>query len=116
MLNVHLYFVKWLGCRIVDAGIAVEPPIATFSRAIMDRKPHPNVWLAFAVASRQADWVAATDLDFASFRGGTKNEYVCSIYDVGRLSVRVRLSGVKLKDDWHPTLCNRFVIFGLRAT
>ena len=113
MRNVHLFFVKWLGCEIVESCIPSQPPIETLSEAIMDGKPHPNIWLAFGVAQRNADWVGASVVDAASFNGGVKHDYLCRIYGVGTLSVRVRLSGIKLRDDWHPSLGNRFVITDL---
>ena len=118
MLNVHLFFVKWLGCEIVESCIPIDPPIETFSRAIMNGKPHPNVWLAFGVMPRGKDWVGATDLDKHSFNSAVGYDYLCRLYDVGLLSVRVRLSSpsLKLKDDWHPTFTNRFVIADLGAT
>lgn len=113
MLNVHLFFVKWLGCQIVETSIPIEPRIETLSRAIMNGKSHPNIWLAFGVMQRGEDWVGASTVDVHSFNGGARYDYVCRFYDVGALSVRVRLSGAKLKDDWHPTFTNRFVIADL---
>ena len=115
MRNVHLFFVKWLGCEIVESCIPIQPPIETLSEAIMDGKPHPNIWLAFGVAQRNADWVGASVIDAKSFSGGAKHDYLCRIYEVGMLSVRVRLSGIKLKDDWHPSLSNRFLITDLEG-
>ncbi|TDX64827.1 hypothetical protein EDE12_104117 [Methylosinus sp. sav-2] len=113
MLNVHLFFVKWLGCEIVESSIPIAPSIETLSQAIMSGRPHPNVWLAFGVAQRGKDWVGASVVDAASFNGGTGYDYLCRLYEVGALSVRVRLSSLKLKDDWHPTFTNRFVIANL---
>jgi hypothetical protein len=115
MRNVHLFFVKWLGCEIVESRIPIQPPIETLSEAIMDGIPHPNIWLAFGVAQRDADWVGASVVDAASFDGGANHDYLCRIYEVGTLSVRVRLSGIKLKDDWHPSLSNRFLITDLEG-
>jgi hypothetical protein len=113
MLNVHLFFVKWLGCQIIESGIPIEPPIETFSRAIMGGKPHLNIWLAFGVVPHSDDWVGASNLDCASFSSGESYDYLCRFYEVGELSVRVRFSSAKLKDDWHPDLCNRFVVADL---
>jgi hypothetical protein len=115
MRNVHLFFVKWLGCEIVESSIPIQPPIETLSQAIMDRKPHPNLWLAFGVAERKADWVGASNVGASSFNSGTKYDYLCRFYEVGALSVRVRLSSIKLKDDWHPSLSNRFLIADLNG-
>jgi hypothetical protein len=115
MRNVHLFFVKWLGCAIVESCIPIQPPIETLSEAIMDGKPHSNIWLAFGVAQGDSDWVGASVIDAASFNGRAKHDYLCRIYQVGMLSVRVRLSGIKLKDDWHPCLGNRFLITDLEG-
>jgi hypothetical protein len=113
MIKVHLFFVKWLGCQIVESAIPITPPIDTYSRAIMGGKPHPEFWLAFGIAPRQNDWVGASNLDCASLAGGPAYDYLCRFYDVGPLSVRVRLSSVKLKDDWHPTHGNRLILADL---
>jgi hypothetical protein len=48
MRNVHLFFAKWLGCEIVESNIPVSPGIDTIAQAIIQGKPHPNIWLAFA--------------------------------------------------------------------
>ncbi|WP_316184790.1 hypothetical protein [Bradyrhizobium sp. SZCCHNRI1003] len=113
MLNVHLFFVKWLGCQIVESNIPINPPIDTFSKAIMNGTPHQNIWLAFGVSGRDG-WVGSSDVGAATFAStpGTY-DYLCRIYEVGRLHVRVRFSGVKLKDDWHPRDRNRFIIADL---
>jgi len=113
MLNVHLFFVKWLGCEIVESNIPIVPPIETLSQAIMNGKPHPNLWLAFGVEQRGEDWVGASHVDVASFNSGTGYDYLCRFYEVGALSVRVRLSSLQLKDDWHPAFTDRFVIANL---
>jgi len=113
MLNVHLFFVKWLGCRIVESNIPISPPIASFSEAIVNQRPHPNIWLSFGMSDR-AGWVGASDVSAATFTGSpSTHDYLCRIYYVDKLEVRVRLSGVKLKDDWHPRDRNRFTIADL---
>lgn len=113
MRHVHLFFVKWLGCQIVEKSIPIEPTIATLAQAIMKGKSHPNIWLAFGVMPRGKDWVGASAVDVHSFNSGSRYDYVCRFYDVGTLSVRVRLSRDKLKDDWHPAFTNRFVVADL---
>jgi len=45
-LNVHLYFVKVLGCKLVEDKIKVE--LGPFSRALMERAAHPEVSLLIA--------------------------------------------------------------------
>jgi hypothetical protein len=116
MQSVHLFFVKWLGCQIVETNIPTDPPIETFSRSIINGTSHPNIWLAFGVEPRRPDWVGASDVSAASFASVTsKYDCVCRLYEVGPLTVRVRLSTIKLKDDWHPGVSNRFVIADLEG-
>jgi len=109
MLNVHLYFAKLLGCEIIESNIPINPGIDTIAQAIMRGKPHPNIWLAFSVSDR-AGWVGATPVDAATFAPGDGHDYLCRIYHVGTVEVRVRFSTVKLKPDWHPSHTNRFKI------
>jgi hypothetical protein len=113
MRSMHLFFVKWLGCEIFESNIPTEPGIETFSQAIMNGRSHPHLWLAFGVWHRGEDWVGATAVHAHSSHGGERHDYLCRFYDVGALSVRVRLSKSKFNDDWHPSLTNRFVIADL---
>ena len=48
MLNVHFYFLKMLGCAIVDGKLPF--PIADFSNAILKQKAHPHFYLQFGFA------------------------------------------------------------------
>jgi hypothetical protein len=113
MLNLHLYFVKWLGCQIVESKIPISPTIDTFSSTIMNQKPHPNIWLAFGISGRDES-LSSSDIGAATFgKQPRAYDYLCRIYTVDRLEVRVRFSRVKLKDDWHPSDRNRFKIANL---
>ena len=109
MLNVHLFFAKGLGCEIVENNIPVRPGIDTIGQAIMQGKPHPNIWLAFSASSR-AGWVGATHVDAATFATAGAHDYLCQTHHVDALEVRVRFSTVKLKPDWTPSHSNRFRI------
>lgn len=113
MLNMHLFFVKWIGCQIFESSIPIEPPIETLSQAIMDGKSHPNIWLAFGVEHRFADWLSVSTLDCRWSSSGANCEHLCRIYVVGALRVRVRFSSAKQNDDWHPHLGDVFVIADL---
>ena len=112
MLNVHLFFVKWLGCQIVETGIPITPAIGTFGAAIIAGKPHKNIWLSFGLAGGGS--VAASDLNGASFTGTGAFDYLARFYIVDDIAVRVRLSGVKLPNDWHPQHGNRILIADYR--
>ena len=112
MKDVHLFFVKWLGCQIVEANIPIEPNLCTFGAAIMADKPHKNVWLSFGLAGGGS--VAASNLDAANFGAADAFDYLAQFYIVDDIAVRVRLSEVKLSDDWHPRDGNRFRIADYR--
>ena len=81
----------------------------TIAQAIIQDKPHPNLWLAFSAAKR-GGWVGVTHLDAARFAPAGGYDYLCRIYHVDALEVRVRYSSVQLKPDWHPSHTNRFRI------
>lgn len=112
MLDLHLFFVKWLGCQIVETGIPITPGIGSFSAAIMAGKPHRNIWLSFGLAGGGS--VAATVLDAARFTDSGPFDYLARIYTVDDIAVRVRFSGMKLPDDWHPRNGNRILIADYR--
>ncbi|RLW63951.1 MAG: hypothetical protein B6D73_14275 [gamma proteobacterium symbiont of Stewartia floridana] len=52
-LNVHLYFIKLFGCRIVESEIPIDT--STFSDSIMTNTPNPYLFLRFkkAIGSRE---------------------------------------------------------------
>src|SRR5262245_9376344 len=53
-LHVHLYFVKLLGCKLIDEG-NVRINIGGFSQALLCGTPHKNVFLTFAPAPAYDD-------------------------------------------------------------
>lgn len=112
MLDVHLFFVKWLGCQIVETHIPITPDICSFRAALLASKPHKNIWLSFGLAGGGS--VAASDLDAASFTSSDAFDYLARFYIVDDIAVRVRFSGLKLPDDWHPQNGNRLLIADYR--
>jgi hypothetical protein len=112
---VHLFFVKWLGCQIVETGIPIRPPISTFSTAIMAGRAHENIWLSFGCMG-SGGWVGASLVDAAFVTPGEEFDYLARFYIVDKLAVRVRFSSVRLPDDWHPRDGNRLVIRDFPST
>jgi hypothetical protein len=51
MLDVHLYFLKLLGCYAVEYNVPL--PIQAFAIAILSRIAHPHIYLGF-VAMKEA--------------------------------------------------------------
>ena len=104
MRNIHLYFVKWMGCRIIEAGVPLKISsnisIESLSNSIRFNRAHPHLWISFGVSS--GGNISSSDLDLASFSAKMKYEYVASIYTVDGLSVRIRCCAKRIPDDWHP--------------
>jgi hypothetical protein len=51
MLDVHLYFAKLFGCRIVEHRIPIN--ITPFLEAILQQKPHPKLFLSLGFSSEK---------------------------------------------------------------
>jgi hypothetical protein len=45
LLNMHLYFVKMMGCCLVEVSVPID--LVPFSRAILDNRAHPDLYLRF---------------------------------------------------------------------
>jgi hypothetical protein len=106
MRNVHLYFVKAFGCQIVEGEIPID--IATFSRAILEEHPHPNLYLAFGPTLKQpGEPMIAGGSDVHIEMLGKECAFATWFYEVGNLSVNVMyaIEGEKrqgLIHAWHP--------------
>jgi len=111
MLDVHLYFLKLFGCQIVEGGIPIE--IGPFARAILDGKPHENVYLAFGPtpSGGSVNMAGGSDVHVAML--GHKCAFAAWFYEVGPLSVNLMhaIPGERregLVDTWHPRMgCKR---------
>lgn len=110
MLGVHLFFVKWLGCQIVEACIPIRPPLTTLSKAIMAGRAHPNIWLSFMRRGRGEPPILASDVHSALIAPGKGYDYLAQFYCVDNLAVRVRFCSLRLPDDWHSRDGNRLGI------
>lgn len=102
LLNVHLYFVKNFGCRILEGSIPVD--IQTFSASIMNGKANPHVYLKFGYLNSPA--VGTSDIDTEQTTDG-KCAFATWFYEVGNLAVNVMyaIDGEDrqgLIDAWHP--------------
>lgn len=110
MLRLHLYFVKLFGCQIAEENIQID--IKPFSRAILEERPHPHLYLAFGP---NPGWsVSGSDMHVEHLNG--KPAYAVFFYGVGALCVSVMyaLPGEKrdgLAHAWHPRIgCQRLTM------
>ena len=88
MRFVHLYFAKLFGCQILEGGIAID--IAPFSKAILEEKPHPNLFLAFGrtPANPLVPVLAGGTNVHAALLNG-KVTFATWFYEVGSLRVNI---------------------------
>jgi hypothetical protein len=104
MRNVHLYFVKAFGCLVIEGGIALD--ISSFSQAILEGRPHPNLYIRFGRSPDMPVVVAGGSDVHADLVDG---QVVAAswLYQVGDLTVNVMYAaegeprqGLELA--WHP--------------
>src|SRR6185295_2938272 len=99
-------FVKAFGCQIVEGNIPID--IAPFSRAILEGRPHPRLFLAFGPtgeAPSEPVVVGGSDVQVAMLDGTCA--FATWFYEVGSLSVSVMyaMEGEHrrgLVEAWHP--------------
>ena len=107
MRNVHLYFLKLFGCRIIDGSVPIDT--ADFGNAILQRRSHPNVYLAFGPTPDlllDKDRVAGmSEIQGAELDG--RCAFATWFYHVGHLAVNIMYAiegetRYGLKQAWHP--------------
>jgi hypothetical protein len=104
MRNVHFYFLKLFGCQILEGNLPID--IKPFSEAILQQRPHSNVYLAFGPALNPQT-VGGSDVDVAMLKD--KCAFATWFYEVDNLSVNIMyaIAGEKrngLLHAWHPRL------------
>lgn len=116
MLNVHLYFVKLFGCRIVEIGAPIDT--GAFSEALLNQKAHKDIFIAFGprpgiVEHKYAGFTPIHSMDIDGV-----SAFATWLYMIDNLAVNViyapkyRAAGV-MKNTWHPEKPHK--IIGIKA-
>lgn len=105
MLNVHLYFLKLLGCYAVE--YAVPLPIQTLAVAILGDHPHPNVYLDFVAVDINAEHSQVVVGDITAINLGCTTVAATWFYMIGAFGVHVTYHESShprpvRRFDWHP--------------
>jgi hypothetical protein len=109
--GVHLFFVKTLGCLIVEAGDQAPIDIAPFSNAIMKGRTHPEVYLQFCCG----DGTVGRKFDCISLNNGG-HVFGFLTYRIKHVTVNIFYAQEgggweNLNKTWHPRFSTkRFVI------
>lgn len=116
MGNVHLYFLKLFGCRIMVDSVPID--ISEFSDAILTRRPHPNVYLAFGPTPNLPKHKEA---GMTAIHGDTRDGrcvFATWFYYVGALSVNLlyAIEGERrygLTQAWHPRFGHKQLVMAM---
>ena len=115
--NIHLYFVKLFGCRIVDDRIPI--PIDLFSAAIRDSMTHPFVFLTFNyrhIPSKTGHYAGVSEVHAKQSHGAVS--MATWYYSLGELDIQVtwfRDEPVRnVRNAWHPDFGSKIIKFRSR--
>lgn len=104
-VDVHLYFVKIFGCRIVEDSIPID--ISIFSTSLLARTPHPHIYIKITLISSDIKHKVAgyTPIQAMNVNGNTT--FATWFYHVGSLAINVIYNIIPnnqkaLKNAWHP--------------
>ncbi len=113
-VNVHLFFVKLFGCKIVDDGVPIE--LARFRQSLRNRVPHPEVFLQIVNnPSIEESVLAAYDSEVHTMRDrGGQLDGATWLYQIAPVGVKVSWirTGVPLEltgPYWHPSRLRKVV-------
>ena len=114
MRDVHLYFLKQLGCLVLESKDGIPIDVSPIADLIMNDRAHPEVYLQFG----KGDGTVGRLVKCLQLESG--HVLVCLFYRVGILTVNVVFaqSGANweaLSSTWHPRRgSNMFIIADFR--
>lgn len=113
MLNVHLYFVKVFGCKIVEGGAPLD--LSTFSSALLTGTPHAYIHIALCPRLiREHRVLGISEIYAAKDQRLGRMVYGTCFYHLDTLNVRIvyaepqeRREG--LLGTWHPSSVRKYL-------
>lgn len=111
MRCVHLYFIKVLGCVIVEAKDQAPIDIAPFSKAIMKGGTHPEVYLRFCCGD------GSVGRHFDCIRLESGHLFAVLTYRIKHVTVNIFYAQEgggweNLRKTWHPRFGTRRLVIG----
>jgi len=112
MLCVHLFFVKILGCLIVEHQVPI--PIAPFSKSLLNGTPHRGVHLGFGTFPERRKRKAAYITPLQGCELNNQTQFANCQYMIGHVFVDLiystspdYLAVAVARDIWHPSHSNK---------
>lgn len=114
-LNVHLYFVKLFGCRIVEANVPMS--IGKFSECLLNGRAHDEVFLVLSETPFLPNYKLAQVTEIQARNIESVTDKAAWIYTVGELSIQVGYLAKTANDilwpqAWHPSWSSKILKFG----
>jgi hypothetical protein len=107
LLDLHLYFVKALGCKLVEGGANFDA--AGFAAALLGRHAHPNVFIAICPPFRQkVKTLSTTHIEALDDKLIGRTVFAVWLYSLDFVNVRVVYAEPNFRDRnaligaWHP--------------
>lgn len=111
-LDVHLYFVKLFGCKIVEDNVPID--ITEFSNCLQRRVAHSDVYIAIGnrIGIAKHKYAAITPIE--SVNQGDNSVFATWLYVIDTIAVNVIYSIVPaneevLRNTWHPSTANKII-------
>lgn len=105
MLNVHLYFVKAFGCKVVESGAPL--PVKEFSKALIDGKAYNCIHIGLGENFTESSINHASQTEIHSVNVGEESVFASWMYIVDKIAVNVIYADKYknpnvMKNTWHP--------------
>lgn len=105
MLNVHLFFVKAFGCKVVESGAPL--PVNEFSKALIDGKSNNYIHIGLGESFTKSSVNFAGQTEIHSVNVGQKSVFASWMYVVDKIAVNVIYADEYknpnvMKNTWHP--------------
>ncbi len=116
LLNVHLFFAKLFGCRIIENNIPINT--SSFSHAILNNTAHNELFLMFCETPTFKTKYAGIS-EVQAIKDNDKVVWAEWLYTVGHISVKVIYSADthhlgRVGRAWHPRRHSKIItVYGL---
>lgn len=115
MVSAHLYFVKLFGCLIMENKVPID--LRSFSTAILQHRPHPNVYLRFLTGLQDSRYRLVSRTPINAIKENGIVRFASWIYMLDRIAVNVLYVDSpafrdRLPSCFHPLHGTRAIRFG----